>query len=93
MYLLQKNIYKYIYVFKKIITAKNLSAVWQIYLRPLSSTRIFWTIKVATVRERSCPLFIILRHRGIISVCIKNVIASESSPIKFILFNFFLFYL
>lgn len=35
---------------------------------------------MATVLESSYPLFIILRQRGIISVCIKNVIASESSP-------------
>ena len=35
---------------------------------------------MATVLDNSYPLFIILKHRGIISVCIKNVIASESSP-------------
>lgn len=37
-------------------------------------------MKVATVLDNSYPLFIILKHKGIISVCIKNVIASESSP-------------
>jgi hypothetical protein len=36
---------------------------------------------VATVLDNSYPLFIILRQRGIISVYIKNVIASESSPL------------
>lgn len=35
---------------------------------------------MATVLESSYPLFIILKQRGMISVCIKNVIASESSP-------------
>lgn len=37
-------------------------------------------MNVATVLESSYPLFIILKQRGIISVCIKKVIASESSP-------------
>ncbi len=30
--------------------------------------------------DSSCPRFIILKHKGIISVCIKKWIASESSP-------------
>lgn len=37
-------------------------------------------MKVATVLDNSCPLFIILKHNGMISVCIKNVIESVSSP-------------
>ena len=37
-------------------------------------------MKVATVLESSWPLFMILRHKGMISVCIKKVIASLSSP-------------
>ena len=37
-------------------------------------------MKVATVLESSIPLFIILRHNGIISVYSKNDIASTSSP-------------
>ena len=60
--------------------AKNLSAVWHIYCRPFLSNKIFWTIKVATVLDNSWPLFMILKHKGIISVYIKKVIASESSP-------------
>lgn len=31
--------------------------------------------------DNSYPLFMILRHNGIISVCIKKWIASESSPL------------
>jgi hypothetical protein len=36
-------------------------------------------IKVATVCDSSVPLSIILRHRGIISVCKRKLITSESS--------------
>jgi len=43
--------------------------------------RIFYTINVATVLESSYPLFMILKHKGMISVCIRNVIASVSSPL------------
>ena len=35
-------------------------------------------MKVATVFDRACPFFIILRQRGTISVCIKKVIAKAS---------------
>jgi len=37
-------------------------------------------MNVATVLESSYPLFIMRKHKGIISVYIKKVIASESSP-------------
>jgi hypothetical protein len=56
-------------------TAKNLSAVPQIYSRPFLSLSIFYTMKVATVLDRSSPLLIILRQSGIISVVRKKVIA------------------
>lgn len=42
--------------------------------------RIFWTIKVATVLESSFPRFMILKQRGIISVCIRKLMALVSSP-------------
>jgi hypothetical protein len=32
-------------------------------------------MKVATVLERACPFFMILRHKGTISVCMRKVIA------------------
>lgn len=35
-------------------------------------------MNVATVFERACPFFMILKQRGTISVCIKNVIAYGS---------------
>ncbi len=35
-------------------------------------------MNVATVLERACPFFIILKHNGTISVCIRNVIAYGS---------------
>lgn len=35
-------------------------------------------IKVATVFERDCPFFIILKHKGTIYVCIKKLIAVGS---------------
>jgi len=38
-------------------------------------------MKVATVLESSCPRFMIRKHRGMISVCMRNVIASVSSPL------------
>ena len=38
-------------------------------------------MNVATVLESSRPFFIILRHRGMISVYIKKWIASVSSPL------------
>jgi len=46
-------------------------------------------MKVATVLDNSCPLFIILRQRGIISVCIRKIMASLSSP-YFFSFNYFI---
>lgn len=49
-------------------TAKKRSGVAQMYVRPSSSVRIFWTIKVATVRERSVPISMVRRQRGMISV-------------------------
>jgi hypothetical protein len=36
-------------------------------------------IKVATVYESSVPLSMIRKHRGIISVCRRKLITSESS--------------
>ena len=38
-------------------------------------------MNVATVRESSMPRFMILKHRGMISVCIKKLMASLSSPL------------
>ena len=38
-------------------------------------------MNVATVLDNSYPFFIILRHRGIISVYIKKLMASVSSPL------------
>lgn len=35
-------------------------------------------MKVATVLDNACPFFIILKHKGTIYVCIKNVIAYGS---------------
>jgi len=58
-----------------LFTAKNLSAVPQMYSNPFLSLNIFYTIKVATVLDKSSPLLIILKQRGIISVVLKNVIA------------------
>jgi hypothetical protein len=49
-------------------TAKKRSGVAQMYVSPSSSVRIFWTIKVATVRDRSVPISIVRRQRGMISV-------------------------
>lgn len=69
------------YMFYDWITAKNLSGVSQIYSSPCSSSRIFYTINVATVLESSIPFFIILKHRGMISVYIKKLMASASSPL------------
>lgn len=37
-------------------------------------------MNVATVLDNSYPLFIILRHKGMISVCMRKVMASVSSP-------------
>jgi len=45
------------------------------YSNPFLSLNIFYTIKVATVLDKSSPLLIILKQRGIISVVLKNVIA------------------
>lgn len=38
-------------------------------------------MNVATVLDNSYPFFIIRRHKGIISVYIRKLIASESSPL------------
>ena len=35
-------------------------------------------MKVATVLDKACPFFIILKHNGTISVCIKKLIAAGS---------------
>lgn len=35
-------------------------------------------MKVATVFDKACPFFIILRHKGTIYVCIRKVIAYGS---------------
>jgi len=35
-------------------------------------------MNVATVLDRACPFFIILKHKGTISVCIKKFIAAGS---------------
>lgn len=62
-----------------IATWENLSYVWQIYDRPLSSNKIFCNIKVATVLLNSEPDSIILKQSGMISVDNKNVMTSFSS--------------
>ena len=56
-------------------------------LLPISSNSIFWTMKVATVFDKSEPVSIILKHKGIISVCKRNPTTSVSST--YIYFNFF----
>lgn len=60
-------------------TCEKRSYVWQMYESPLSSSRIFWRMNVATVFDNSDPLSIIRRHSGMISVVSKNVITSCSS--------------
>jgi hypothetical protein len=35
-------------------------------------------IKVATVLDKACPFFMILKHRGTIYVCIKKLIDDGS---------------
>lgn len=62
-----------------IATCENRSYVWHMYDRPLSSSRIFCKMKVATVLLSSEPDSIILKHSGMISVVSKNVITSCSS--------------
>ena len=47
------------------------------YPRPVSSSRIFWTMKIATVFESSLPVSMIRRHSGMISVVKRNVIVGE----------------
>ena len=37
-------------------------------------------MNVATVLDSSWPFFMIRRHRGMISVCMRKLMASESSP-------------
>ena len=49
------------------------------YERPVSSSNIFWRIKVATVLESSLPASMILRQRGMISVVRRKLITSCSS--------------
>lgn len=49
------------------------------YDNPLSSSKIFCRMKVATVFDNSDPLSMILKHNGIISVVNKNVMTSCSS--------------
>ena len=69
--------------------SKSLPALWitracstslSLSRSPLLSARILWIMKVATVLWSSEPLYIILRHNGIISVCSRNVITAWSSP-------------
>jgi len=45
----------------------------------MSSRRIFWTIKIATVFESSDPVSIMRRQSGMISVESKNVMTSALS--------------
>jgi hypothetical protein len=47
--------------------------------RPVSSRRIFCTIKIATVFDNSLPVSIIRMQRGMISVDSKKVITSGLS--------------
>jgi hypothetical protein len=55
-------------------TAKKRSGVAQMYVSPSSSVRIFCTMNVATVRERSVPISIVRRQRGMISVESRKLI-------------------
>jgi len=48
-------------------------------MRPASSSNIFCTINVATVLEISFPVSIILKQRGIISVCNRKLTISVKS--------------
>lgn len=48
-------------------------------LRPMSSSRIFWMMNVATVLDNSLPLSMIRKQRGMISVCKRKLMTSESS--------------
>ena len=49
------------------------------YASPTSSSRIFCTIKIATVLLSSEPVSIILRQSGIISVVSRKLITSDES--------------
>lgn len=64
---------------KIIATWENLSYVWHIYDKPLSSNKIFCKINVATVLLNSEPDSMIRKHNGMISVVRRNVITSCSS--------------
>lgn len=48
-------------------------------MSPLSSNKIFWTMKMATVLLSSDPVSIIRRHSGMISVVSKKLMTSEES--------------
>lgn len=45
----------------------------------MSSNKIFWTMKMATVLLSSDPVSIIRRHSGMISVVSKKLMTSEES--------------
>jgi hypothetical protein len=49
------------------------------YARPTSSSKIFWTMKMATVLLSSEPVSIIRRQSGMISVVKRKLITSEES--------------
>ena len=49
------------------------------YPRPVSSSRIFCTMKIATVLLSSDPVSIIRRHSGIISVVNRKLMTSDES--------------
>ena len=54
---LSLSLYTYIYIYIYSITCKggSSSAVAQMYMRPMSSSRSFCTMKVATVLRENCP--------------------------------------
>mmetsp|Transcript_39122 Transcript_39122/g.96293 ORF Transcript_39122/g.96293 Transcript_39122/m.96293 type:complete len:218 (-) Transcript_39122:111-764(-) len=62
-----------------LLTAKKRSAVAHTYCSPMSSSRIFCTMKVATVLDSSLPVSMIRRHSGMISVVSRKLITSVSS--------------
>ena len=50
-----------------------------VFWRRASSSKIFCTMKVATVLESSLPISIVRKHSGIISVLSRKLITSVSS--------------
>mmetsp|Transcript_37983 Transcript_37983/g.114814 ORF Transcript_37983/g.114814 Transcript_37983/m.114814 type:complete len:217 (+) Transcript_37983:329-979(+) len=51
------------------------------YCKPMSSSSSFCTMKVATVFDNSLPVSMMRKHNGMISVCSKKLMTSESSTL------------